>query len=73
MNTITINTDSVTYAIKAKKLLERSGIVAALIKSDTAGKKDGCTYGVRIESSRFYDAALILKNGGISFSVRSDI
>ena len=68
MNTITIKVSSITYAIKAKKLFERAGIKAALIKDSSAAAK-GCTYGVNINSSFFYDAVSILKNYGIEYSV----
>ena len=68
MNTVTIKVSSITYAIKAKKLFERAGIKASLIK-DSSGGANGCTYGVTIYSSFFYDAVSILKNYGIEYSV----
>ncbi len=68
MNTVTIKVSSVTYAIKAKKLFERAGIKAALIKDSSEASK-GCAYGVNINSSFLYDAVSILKNYGIEYSV----
>ena len=69
MNTIAIKVSSVTYAIKAKKLFERAGITARLVKSDSSATNKGCTYGVNIDSRFFYDAVSILKNHGIEYSV----
>lgn len=69
MNTIAIKVSSVTYAIKARRLFERSGIKATLIKSDSSATGKGCTYGVNIDSRYLYDAVSILKNYGIAYSV----
>ena len=71
MNTISITVSSVTYAIKARRLFERAGIKATLIKSDSSGENKGCTYGVKIDSSFLYDAVSILKKYGIDYSVNS--
>lgn len=65
----TITVDSVTYAIKAKKLLERRGIRCKLIKVNSSAVSNGCNYGISIASSLFYDAVLVLKNNGIVYSV----
>ena len=69
MNTTTITVGSVTYAIKVKKLLERAGIRSRLIKVDASVTENGCTYGINIDSSMLYDAVVILKGNGISYSV----
>ena len=71
MNTIAIKVSSVTYAIKAKRLFERAGIKATLIKSDSSAESKGCTYGITINSAFIYDAVSILKNYGITYSVDS--
>ena len=73
MNTIIITVSSVTYAIKAKRLLERERIKATLIKSSSSKSNEGCTYGVKIDSNYLYDAVAILKNKGIQYSVSSSI
>ena len=69
MNTTTITVGSVTYAIKVKKLLERAGIRSRLINVDASVTENGCTYGINIDSSMLYDAVVILKGNGISYSV----
>ena len=71
MNRISIKVSSVTYAIKVKKLLERAGIKATLIKSDSTAADKGCAYGVNINSGFLYDAVSILKKYGITYSVDS--
>ena len=74
MNTTIITVGSVTYAIKVKKLLERSGIRSKLIKVESSTSPIGCTYGIKIESSLFYDAVALLRNQGIDYSVyKNDI
>ena len=73
MNTIIITVSSVTYALKAKKLLERERIKATLIKNDSSTNQKGCTYGVRIDASYLYDAVAILKSKGIEYSINSSI
>ena len=69
MDNTTIAVGSITYAVKARRLLARGGIKAKLIKlslSETAG---GCAHGIVIASSRFFDAVVILKENGIPYSL----
>ena len=72
MNSTIITVGSVTYAIKVKKLLDRSGIKSTLIKVDASKSEKGCNYGIRFHESLFYDAIAILKNRGIYYSVYSE-
>ena len=74
MNTTIITVGSVTYAIKVKKLLERSGIKSKLIKVESSASSKGCTYGIKISTSLFYDAVSMLRNQGIDYSIyKNDI
>lgn len=73
MNKTTITVGSVTYAIKVRKLLERAGVKSKLIKVDSSKTKSGCTYGIELQSSFFYDAVNVLKNNGISYSVYNEV
>ena len=61
---------SVTYAIKARKLLNRAGVSAKLVKVSAELTK-GCTHGVEIFESSFFDTINILKTAGIEYSVYS--
>ena len=70
MDTTIITVGSVTYAIKVRRLLERSGIKSNLIKADSIQSTNGCTYGIKIHASQFYDAVAILKKHGIIYSVQ---
>ena len=69
MNTTTITVGSVTYAIKVRRLLERNGINSMLVKVDSSKSERGCTYGINVNSEKFYDAVALLKNNGIEYSV----
>jgi hypothetical protein len=60
---------SVTYAIKARKLLERNGIKSKLVKTLSNEKRQGCAYGLKFNSSEFYDTAKILRENNITYTV----
>jgi hypothetical protein len=66
LNTTKIGVTTLTYAMKVKRYLERSGTAAKLIKKDTAG---GCAYGVEIPDSRLYDVIGYLLGNGIEYTV----
>jgi len=73
LNNTIIAVGSVTYAIKAKKLLERQGVNAVLVKVDSSKNDGGCTHGIRINASYLYDAIAILKKMGIDYRVYNDV
>ena len=58
---------TVTYAIRARKLLSSLGIRARLVKSTRSGGMGGCVYGVEIPTADMTLAADALKRAGISF------
>ncbi len=72
MNNIIITVGSVTYAIKVKKLLERSGIRSTLVKVDGKKNKKGCTHGIKFQLLYLYDVIAILKSREIDYSVYSE-
>ena len=74
MNKTIIVTESVTYAVKAKRLLSSSGIPSKLIKTDSSLSKSGCNHGIMINSRDFLSAVKVLRDFGISYSIteRSD-
>ena len=57
---------SVTYAMKAKKALERIGIRASLIKVTPRKEGDGCTYGIEYDAAHEMAVAGVLRTLGIS-------
>ena len=68
MYNTTLTVGSVTYAIKARRLLLHEGIQARTVKlTDTSG--GGCVHGIIIPSSRFFDVVVILKKNGIAYSL----
>lgn len=73
LNTTIITVSSVTYAVKAKKLLERTGVKASLVKLDSSKNGGGCTHGIKIYSSYLYDAIAVLKKMGIDYHVYNDL
>ena len=70
MNSTIVTVGTVTYAIKLRRLLLRAGIRSKLVKVESASN-DGCTHGVKINSSDFYRAVVVMKGNNISYSVYS--
>ena len=68
METTTLAVESVTYAMKAKKLLRQAGIRSKLIKPNNA--ESGCGYAVEIDRSDFLAAVAVLRKNLISYNVR---
>ena len=64
---LTLRVGSVTYAIKVKNLLKRSGIDCAVVKVDASDA--GCTHGVEIGDGALHSAASILRSAGIKYTV----
>lgn len=69
MNKTTISLGSVTYAIKAQKLLSGKKIHSKLIKLDAGQSVGGCIYGLIISSADYLDTVMELKKEGITFSL----
>ncbi len=67
-NIITVN--SVTYAIKARKMLARDGIQSKLVKMESK-IPEGCVYGIEFDSEAFYSVVKILRENGIAYSLRN--
>lgn len=72
MNRRTITVGSVTYAHKARRLLQRKGINSRLVKIDSARSKNGCTHGIELAEKDFYNVIMELKNAGIEYTVYSN-
>ena len=66
LNTTKIGVSTLTYAMKVKRYLERSGIDAKLIKTTTTG---GCAYGVEIPSASLYDVIAYMLGNNIDYNV----
>lgn len=71
MNKMTISLGSVTYAMKAQRLLSAIKIHSKLVKLDAGKSADGCIYGLIIAQGDYPAAATILKKEGITFSLFS--
>ena len=71
MNTRTITVGSVTYAHKARRLLQRKEINSRLVKIDATRSKNGCAYGIEFAEEDFYNVIMELKNAGIVYYLYS--
>lgn len=69
LDNTTIAVGSITYAVKARRLLARGGIKTRLIKLSSSESASGCAHGIVIASARFFDAVVILKENGIPYSL----
>ena len=69
MDNSIITLGSVTYAMKARRLLIREGIRSRLVKVLPENTDNGCTHGLVIASARFFDAVVVLKKHDIPYSV----
>lgn len=60
--------DSVSYAIKLRRLLSRENIKSDLVKFVT--HEHGCTHGVEVSGLDFYRVIVILKENNISYRIK---
>lgn len=64
-----ITFESVTFAIKARKLLSRRNIKSNLIKRDS---KSGCSHGLLIDSRDYFSSVAVLRESGLRYFVNSE-
>ena len=69
LNNITVTVDSVTYAIKLKKMLSRAGIQSTLVKVEDVKGKIGCMHGVSIREEDYLSAVKIMRENGVRYSI----
>ena len=65
MNICTATMESLTYAIKAKRLLAPIGISSDVVKVDSSRTGRGCEYGISFDCSQLDDIKRALANSGI--------
>lgn len=65
MNGILLTSKSVTYAQQMKKLLERNGFIAEIVRPDIALTKGSCAYAVNISQKFLPEAIEILRNNRV--------
>lgn len=68
LETTALAVESVTYAIKARKLLRQAGIRSKLIKPND--NVVGCGYALEIYRSDFLAAVAVLRKNLINYTVR---
>ena len=69
MKNIILSIQSATFAVKAKRLLNRHGVSCRFMKLDASKSKNGCTHGIEITGEDFFKAVMILKNSDIQYYV----
>ncbi len=65
MNEIFVMTGTVTYAMKAKALLNSLGYKSEVFKSDMLDKRYGCGYGVKVATGDAGSVTSLLSKNGI--------
>ena len=63
MKKVIIKVGSVTYAMKAKNILQQYGMRAKVIKTVSTKKNEGCGYSVSIENPKLYVAEYLRREG----------
>ena len=61
---------SLTYAMKAKRLLEREGVTCKLQRISERESK-GCDYGIHIEEGRLLHATMLLREALIPYRMQT--
>lgn len=67
MNSCIFLTGSVTYAIKAKRLLAESSILVQTTKVSSHRGRKGCIYGIEFPCQQANNIRRILESAGIGF------
>ena len=68
MDTTALAVESITYAIKGRKLLRQAGIPSKLIKPANKNS-NGCGYAIEIYRSDFLAAVAVLRKNFINYTV----
>lgn len=61
--------ESMTYAMKAKKLLRRNGVESSVIRLDNMNEKTGCSYGLEVEDGYMLYIPAILQRAAIPYKL----
>jgi hypothetical protein len=68
LNKLSLSFASITFAQKARRILNGNGVFAELIKFDAQKSSTGCTYGLKIDHKNYLNAIGLLKEHGIPYS-----
>lgn len=61
---------SVTYAMKAKRLLEREGVKCELRRISPM-EKGGCSYGLLIDGAALLHATMLLRDASVPYRLQT--
>ena len=70
MKPVVFGFESITNAMKARKLLRRAGISSRLVRLDEIDSEYGCTYSLEINETLLLDAIAVLRRGSVSYRLR---
>ena len=59
---------SMTYALKAQRILADAAIPTRVVKMDSSGARKGCAYGLQYSCNQERNVAVILQNARIGFT-----
>lgn len=69
MKTIIFTVGAVTYAIKARRLLTKTGIRSKLVKLNAERTAGGCIYGIEVSDKDYYSTIAVLKEAQIGYTI----
>lgn len=61
-----VETESMTYALKAKRLLGSNALLVNVVKLSSKSSDRGCTYGIEFPCSAYGRVKNILESSGIT-------
>ena len=67
MDSYLIMCRSLTYAQRAARTIERTGITAGVVRAPKEVSGEGCGYGVRVSERRFGQAMRALREANVPF------
>ena len=68
MTNCLITMKSVTYAMKAQRILTQAGITVTPVKLGNDYSQKGCTHGLRFECRQRNQVIRLLQEGGVPYS-----
>ena len=70
LNMVVFGFESITSAMKARKLLRRAGIASRLVRLDEIDSDFGCTYSLEISEILLLEAVAVLRRASVSYRLR---
>ena len=68
MQTTIVKLSSITHATKIKKMLNRIGIEAKLVKVSDSKNYNGCIYALKFDTENYYSVVALLQKSQIPYT-----